>query len=69
MNHPTEKICTKKSCPHKGQPQPITNFSKKKEGYKDGHNTWCIECEREYQRIMVGNKKRERQEFLKMFAV
>jgi hypothetical protein len=37
------KICSKVDCPWKGQPQPLTNFFKRKKS-TDGHNSQCKEC-------------------------
>lgn len=41
------KICTRKTCKHRGQPQPISNFGKSK-NCSDGFHPWCKDCRKDY---------------------
>jgi len=42
-NTPTSKVCTRKTCPFNGEPQPLDNFYSAKSG-KYGRSSWCKTC-------------------------
>jgi hypothetical protein len=41
------KVCSKSSCIHNGQPQPLENFANRKKS-KDGKDFWCKDCKRQW---------------------
>lgn len=43
------KICSRKDCQHRGEPQPISNFSREKR-WRNGYRSQCKDCVRAYQK-------------------
>jgi len=60
------KICSRKTCKHKGKPQPESNFTKRDRA-ADGLRPDCNDCYHEMQQTGIRGARKER-EFYKQFS-
>lgn len=52
----TEKICAHEECPSRGTPQPISEFSLKKNGH---YHSWCRVCRQRSVRLAMGVRRQD----------
>lgn len=60
------KICTKKSCKHKGELQPTGNFYKQIRN-KDGFASTCKDCLQETRDFHEAKRKQNKKDFYAVF--